>query len=375
MTDRTGPVRLALMGLGEAARHVHLPACQQLPRVHLAGGADPDPSARAGFAKLAPKLPLYDDPLRLLEAERPDWVIVGTPPFAHRDLCLLALEHGAHVFCEKPFVEQLEDADLVIEAADRAGRAVAVNHEFRRMPIFEAARRMIGSEPFGKLLFLQAWEHVHERPEESRGWRSSGRTMREFGTHVVDLAVQFFGELPESVFARMPRPLEMGGADLIDVVILEFPGDRVASIVLDRVCRGPHHYLEMRLDGERASLRSSIGGRASLTLHLSRESRRPGARLEWAAGGQTWLEVGERRRVLARNPWNAFASATARHLSEVIDAVSRGAPPPCSARDARGVVAVVEAAYASAHAGKPVRISPSAAQPRLTGRTTAHAPK
>jgi predicted dehydrogenase len=148
----------------------------------------------------------------------------------------------------------------------------------------------------------------------------------------------------------------MGESDLIDVVILEFSGGRVASIVLDRVCRGPHRYLEMRLDGEHGSLRASIGGRASFSLSLA-PGRNPGPHLEWAAGGQAWLEVGERRRVLARNPRDAFAHATARTLQLTIDAVSRGEAPPCSARDARSILAVVEAAYLSAQTGR--RVSPA----------------
>jgi predicted dehydrogenase len=180
--------------------------------------------------------------------------------------------------------------------------------------------------------------------------------MREFGTHVVDLAVRFYGELPESVFSIMPRPFDMADADLIDVVILEFSGGRAASIVLDRVCRGPHRYLEMRLDGERASLRASIGGRAGISVSFA-PRRSPGARLEWAGGGQAWLEVGERRRVLARNPRNAFALGTARNLSQAIDAVSRGDSPPCSVQDARGILAVVGAAYLSARTGR--RVSPT----------------
>jgi predicted dehydrogenase len=79
--------------------------------------------------------------------------------------------------------------------------------------------------------------------------------------------------------------------------------------------------------------------------------------VEWAAGGQAWLETGERRRVLARNPRNAFAQATARTLQLTVDAVSRGEAPPNSVRDARGIVAVVEAAYLSAQTGRRISLA------------------
>jgi len=36
---------------------------------------------------------------------------------AHKKLCLLALEHGKHVLCEKPFTMNLQDAKEVLEKA------------------------------------------------------------------------------------------------------------------------------------------------------------------------------------------------------------------------------------------------------------------
>ena len=175
--------------------------------------------------------------------------------------------------------------------------------------------------------------------------------MLEFGTHAVDLLVELHGALPDRVFARMPRFPESAEKDLVDVVTLEFPGGRIASLILDRVCRGAHRYLELRLNGEHASIRASIGGRAAVSVNLNRRSWRPRVRLELAPGGQAWLESGERRRLLARNPLNAFALATARLLDSVVSAVDRGEEPPASGRHARSILAIVEAAYESARSG------------------------
>src|SRR5262245_64061254 len=47
---------------------------------------------------------------------------------------------GAHVICEKPFVASLDEADRVMAAAEAAGKRIALNHEFREMPIFRALR-------------------------------------------------------------------------------------------------------------------------------------------------------------------------------------------------------------------------------------------
>src|SRR5205807_6887292 len=96
--------RLAIFGLGGAAERIHLPACAALPQVRVAAACEPDADRRLRIGRQFGITALYADPRTLLEKEQPEIVIVGTPPDTHRDLCLLALEHGAHVFCEKPFV-------------------------------------------------------------------------------------------------------------------------------------------------------------------------------------------------------------------------------------------------------------------------------
>ncbi len=349
--------RIALIGLGAAAQTIHLPALRQLAGIDFCGASDPDAEARRRFAGKV-NCRVYDDPVRLLETEGPDWVVIAAPPAHHRDLCLLALGQGANVFCEKPFVERVEQADEVIAAAKQAGRAVAVNHEYPKMPIFAAMLGQVGTRSFGRPLFLQAWQHVHEFPGGQHGWRGGGQTMREFGSHVVDLAMHFFGGPPTTVFARMPRPIDCGEADPIDIVVLDFPGGRSASIVLDRVCRGRHRYLEMRVDGELASAHASIGGRAKFSVFLDPKRKLPRMRLELAGGGQAILEQGEKIRTLARNPVQAFAMATGRHLQGVLDSLADGEDPLAGARHARQVVAIVDAAYRSASTGMPVQVPP-----------------
>ena len=251
----------------------------------------------------------------------------------------------------------LPDLDAIMAAAQVAQRHVVVNFEFPHMPIFATALQQPGTAAFGRALMVQAWQTVDEWPGTVSGWRAGSETLREFGCHVIDLTMRLFQDKPHRVYARMPRPLGGSTGDLIDMLVLDFPGDRCASIVIDRLCRGPHRYLEMRVDGEHASLRASIGGMARLTLALEPRSRRPGARLELAGGGRLWLEKGETRQPLARNSMKAFHEATASHLEAALEAVAAGHEPQGTISQARPVLEVVEAAYTSARTGTAVTLS------------------
>jgi predicted dehydrogenase len=352
--------------LGEAARNIHIPACEQVAGAVLVAGSDPNPKARAWFADAVPEAAAYEDAAHMLAREQLDWVIIATPPSSHRELCLQALSAGVHVLCEKPFVVQATDADAITEAADANGRCVAVNHEFPYMPIFSAARRMIGSDAFGQPTFMQFWQHVLEVPHGDPSWREENLTMREFGTHVVDLAAHLFGAMPERVYARMASPGGRDGSDLVDVVTLDFSGGRIASVVLDRVSHGPHRYLEMRMDGTKGSLRASFGGRATVGVDVEPRSRRPRLQLDLAAGGQAWLESGQgtQRRVVARNGFNPFADATAELLGQAMDAVEHGKKPTVDAQRAKQIVRLVDTIYASARSGQALSFGEDPSQDR-----------
>ena len=109
-------MRTALVGLGLVVEQIHLPACAAIPELELVAGCDPSP-VRRSWAEKRGVPTTYPDAVMLLEREKPELVLIATPPDTHRDMCLLALKYGAHVLCEKPFVAQLQEADEVVAAA------------------------------------------------------------------------------------------------------------------------------------------------------------------------------------------------------------------------------------------------------------------
>lgn len=62
------------------------------------------------------------------------------------------------------------------------------------------------------------------------------------------------------IFCPMPNPKPETNYEVVNIISLEFADGLGASIVLDRLSKGPESYLEMRLDGEFASIHTSIGG-------------------------------------------------------------------------------------------------------------------
>ena len=335
---------IAVAGLGAAARAIHLPAIAKIPGLELVGGVDP-------FAdKNSFRFPVHDTLAGLLAAQKPDIVAIVTPPASHFALIMECLAAGLHVFCEKPFVLTLEEGRAVIATAARVGRHVVVNNEFRFMNVHEAAHARIGKPGFGDLLFVSVHQTFFVTEDTEKGWRgaSTQRTCFEFGTHALDLCRYFFGEEPLSIAARMPKPGRPDGPDYLNLIQLEFSGDRVAHLTLDRLSRGPHRYLDIRLDGSEAAIETRLGGQAQLAVGLRAGSKKPFARLDFAASAAAYLLRGDTRQRLASDPLDLFAHATAKLLRSMVAAIADGTAPPCSAADNIHTLALMLAAYRSA---------------------------
>ena len=334
--------RIALAGLGAAARAIHLPALAKLKDVEVVGGYDP--------AGQAPGVRSFASLDEMLAVGKPDVVTIATPPASHLAIATAALEAGAHVFCEKPLAATVAEADALGEVARRCGRRVAVNSEFPYMPIHAAARDEIGSDRFGRLLFVDIRQSFVVTADTEAGWRGNDpqRSFKEFGTHVLDLCKSFFGERPSAMRSRMPRPFAGGGPDYLDLIQLDFSGDRVAQITLDRLTRGRHSYLDIRLVGEQGTIETSIGGRAELTLGVRPQGRKPFGDLDFALGGRARLYHGNRHVTLAKSPLDLFPDATARLYRAFLDAIRDDREPPNGLDESRHTLQLLYDCYAGA---------------------------
>ena len=343
-------VRVVVVGLGNAGYTLHLPALEGIPDAEVVGACDTDPKQRERSAQRF-KVPTFDDFTRMLAETKPDVVVVGTPPHTHRDYTIQSLEAGAHVLCEKPFVSSLEEADEVMAAAKKAGKMVALNHEFREMPIFRAMRDAAKPKD---IVFAQVWQLMDLPPWAEPGWRGQmlQRTLYEAGVHLVDFLMALFGEKPIAVSATTSTcGVREGETDAVALVTLEFSNRRLAQIVQNRLCKGETQYFEVRAETLTDSLRASFGGRARVSAGLHR-STVPHVRLDYGVSGMAWSERANKRKFLGRNPKDPGMMATRFLMEKTFEAFRNGTEPPASAQCGRDVMEVIVACYKSATTGQ-----------------------
>ena len=351
-------MRTAILGLGLVVEQIHLPACAAVPELDLVAGCDPRPERRSWAEQRGMRV-TYADAATLLEQEKPELVLIATPPDSHRELCLLALQHGAHVLCEKPFITSLEEADDVVVAAEQAGRNVVVNNQYRYLDTYLKTKQALDRGDFGRPYLIQAWQQMYHPPQHEDNWRSrlTQSTLYEFGSHPLDLFSYLFGALPQTISAHIPKVRQDIEADVLVQATMRYPGERLATLMMNRVSRAPWRYLEMRVDCEEASLRLSFGGVAKATMEWSREAGRPVFRASFVKGGEARIERDGRSRLLACDKREGRPMATARVLAEMIGDIQAGRISLDAVNHSRALARTIFAGYESARCGETINIA------------------
>lgn len=90
-------------------------------------------------------------------AEGLDAVSVVVPTKLHKQVALDTLDTSLHILVEKPIADTIESADMMIEAAKKAGKVLMVGHFERFNPAVIKLKEIIDSGLLGKVVSISTW--------------------------------------------------------------------------------------------------------------------------------------------------------------------------------------------------------------------------
>ena len=124
-------------------------------------------------------------------------VCICTPNKFHKKIILDSLNEGKNVFCEKPYVRNVEEAKEILEVTKKSKGVLqlASNHRFFESVMY--ARKLVEDGTIGKVLsFNGRIGHNGERLKDTWFWKkdiSGGGTLLDNGCHLLDLSRLFVG--------------------------------------------------------------------------------------------------------------------------------------------------------------------------------------
>jgi predicted dehydrogenase len=340
-------LKVAVVGSGYFSQF-HFDAWRRLPGARLVAVCSLEPASlvEAAARHLIPRQ--FAEVGQMLDAVQPDLLDIVTPPAAHLAVLAAAAERGVDLICQKPLGGDLASARAMVRRAEEAGITLAVHENFRFMPWYREARRLIEAGALGRLLNLG----FRLRPGDGQGPRAYLERqpyfqemprflIHETAIHLIDVFRYLCGEVA-AVFAHLRRlnPAIRGedaGHVLFDFASGAaglFDGNRLTGFAAanPRLTMG-----EMWLEGEAATLRLDGDGRLFLQPYRGAEREHAYAWQNQGYGGDCLLAL--QRHVLA-------------HLAH-------GAPLENAGRTYLRNLEIEEAIYRSAAIGRWAQIEPA----------------
>ena len=141
-------IKVGIIGCGKVADK-HVNQILRIPDCEIVGVCDQEEMMAGQLSERFAIKRQFNHHQKMLEVCRPDVVHITTPPQSHYSLSRECLEAGCHVYVEKPFTMNYEEAKDLISIAEKQGLKLTVGHETQFMPVANEMRRLIHSGYLG----------------------------------------------------------------------------------------------------------------------------------------------------------------------------------------------------------------------------------
>ena len=151
---------------------------------------------------------VYENYQEVFDIPGLDAVDICTPNYLHSIIAVAALEHGLHVFCEKPDAVSVAEANRMKEAAEKSGKVLMVMRNNRYLSTSTFLKKYIEDGKMGEIYAARCgWQRRRGIPGKG-GWfttkeQSGGGPLIDLGVHMIDLTMWLMGN---------PKPVAVSGS-------------------------------------------------------------------------------------------------------------------------------------------------------------------
>jgi predicted dehydrogenase len=139
---------------------------------------------------------VYQD---MLNDKEIDVIAIYTPDHLHAEHVKQALLHDKHVVCTKPFIDNLADAQQLMELQKKTGKKVFVGQSSRFFEPMKKQRADYESGVIGELITIEAYYHADHRWFLAKGWSLQPSFKWLYGglSHPVDFIRWYLPDIEE----------------------------------------------------------------------------------------------------------------------------------------------------------------------------------
>ena len=333
----------ALIGCGFFAQN-HLHAWRDIVGVEIVALCDTDEQRLQTTAQSFNIARTYTDAAEMFAEGGFDFVDIATTVPSHRSLVEMAAKAGAHIICQKPFAENMDDAREMVKVAEVAGKTLMVHENFRWQSPIQAVLDVIQSgeigEPFFcRVSFRSGYDVFTGQPYLAEGKRF---IIEDLGIHILDIARALVGDV-ERITATTRRINPSIRGEDVATMLLQHSGG--ATSVVDcsyATQRMPESFPQslLEIDGPLGTIRLDAGYQLSVYTNTETTRDVSPTLLSWA-----------------EKPWHNIQESVLSIQQHFVECIANGLEPQTSGLDNLKTLVLVEAAYESAELGTTVTLT------------------
>ncbi len=340
-------VRVGLLG-SQFVTTIHAESLKTVPDAEILAVASPTEGHAREFAEQHGIPNHFTDYRKILEMDEIDMIALGIPNDLHCQATVDAAAAGKHVVCEKPMCLNLDEADRMIDACEKANVKLMYAEELCFAPKYVRLKQLLDEGALGDPTLIKQSEK-HDGPHAPHFWdvdRSGGGVCMDMGCHAIEFFRWMLGK-PEirSVYAHMSTSVhaDKTRGDDNGIIILEF----------ENGCTAIAEESWTKLGGmdDRAEVHGSKGVAYANLLQgnsiLTYSDSGYGYAVEKSGGTTGWSFT------MYEEIWNYGFPQEFAHF---VDCVKNDKEPIETGHDGREVLEVLFAAYKSAGCGQKIEL-------------------
>ena len=331
--------KIGICGAGGIVDGAHLPAYTKAG-LEVVAIFDTDHAKAQDVAKRHGIPTVYKTLAELLADPKVEIVDIAVPAAAQPEIFAQVAAAKKHILAQKPFATTVAAGEAMVKQAKDAGIIAAVNQQLRFEEGVAAAHKMVELGWIGTVSNFSINVNLIT-PWELWPWAKDLERLEVMlhSIHYHDLIRWFLGDA-KTVFCAAGRTAGQFPKGETRTISTALYSSGVTSLVhANHVNRGGDNYAEYRIDGDKGSIRGTLG-----LLY------------DYPSGRVDTLEVNSQ--VVPTDGWMPypvttrwFPDAFIGTMGSVMDAISSGAPLRASVADNIGTLKMVEALYKSMDSG------------------------
>ena len=288
----------------------------------------------------------YTDYKKMVEEMQPELASIATESGLHAEIALYCIEKGVNLIIEKPMAMSIEDANKIIDLAEKKNVKVSACHQNRFNVAIQKLRKAVESGRFGKL----SHGSIHVRWNRNAGyyeqapwrgtWEQDGGALMNQCIHGIDLLRWMMGDEIEEIYGATRQQFhDYLEAEDVGMAVIKFKNGAIGTIEGTKKLFPKNLEETLYIFGENGTVK--IGGTSTNNIDV------------WDFAVET--EEDQENKGLEEETSNVYGNGHTSLFADVMDAIENDRKPYVDAVAGRNALEVVLSIYKSQKTAAPVK--------------------